>query len=196
MRAFLVSACLATSVSFADAVWTFPFTELGADWTADPSWTLDPTGGHYGSPPAGGVDWVYRTLSSGPMSFPDGLDSIRVEMWSGYDYSGYAMDGGSDISIEASLDTGPGAVAFIDIEDGYEGWNYGSYGESDSSIVSVSIPTGPGQPLTLSFEGGVNTYGEWYDVELYWTLWDMTITGYGEYEGLASRTWAQIKSCL
>lgn len=196
MRAFLVSACLATSIASADAVWTFPFIDLGAVWTVQLPWVMDATGGHYGSLPAGGANWTYKVMSSGAMTFPDGLDSIRIDMWSGYDYSGGAMDGGSDISIEASLDTGPGAVAFIDIEDGYSGWNWGSYSGSDSSAVSVTFPAASGQPLTLSFEGGVNAYGYISEVELYWALWDMTITGYGEYEGLAGRTWAEIKSCF
>lgn len=196
MRMLIVSACLVTSIASADAVWNFPFTELGAVWTVQTPWVIDTTGGHYGTPPAGGLDWTYRIMSSGTMSFPDGLDSIRIDMWSGYDYSGSAMDGGSDISITASFDAGTGPVIFIDVDDGYSGWNYGSYSGSDSSAVSMSFTAESGQPLALNFEGGVNGWGYMYDVDLFWALWDMTITGYGEYEGLASRTWAGIKSCF
>ena len=197
MRVFLILACLATtSVSFADAVWTFPFADLGAVWTLASPWVLDATGAHYGSVPAAGTGWYYNAMSSGAMSFPEGLDSIRIDMWSGYDYWGGAMDGGSFISMEASFDTGPGAVTFIYIYDGYEGWGWGSYSGSDSSAVSVTIPATPGQPLTLDFVCGVHTYGYLYQVNRYWALWDMTITGYGEYEELTRRTWAQIKGCF
>ena len=194
MKASLVLIVIACAVGAADTVWMFPFTELGADWTAGYQWEIDLTGGHYGDPLASvGTDWNYSTLSSGIMTLPGGVDSITVEFMSGYDYAGGVMDGWSYISIFAEVDTGTGSYTLIDITDGVSSMGYQTYSASDTTLVSQPLLISTGETMELNFTGGVDMGGDIYWVDLYWIVWDMIITGHGE-TSLNRTSWASIKS--
>ncbi|MFO8182751.1 MAG: hypothetical protein R6U39_01125 [Candidatus Aegiribacteria sp.] len=185
------------TVAGADEVWTFPFDELGAEWTVEGYWTITGTGGYTGSP--GSVKelrWTYSTMASGQMTLPEGIDSITVEMNSGYDYYGYAMDGGSQVSMEGLLSRNTDETyTLVDVADGVVTWDYASYSGSDTTSISQVVPIDPGDVIELEFTAGRNSYGYIYYVSLFWSLWDMTITGHGS-TGLSRRTWAGIKSSI
>ncbi len=185
---FLVSA-----PALADTEWTFPFTELEANWNSPSPWTIDATGAHYADPLNNELDWTYSTLSSGVMTIPENVTSITIEFMSGYDYYGYVMDGGSYISITATADTGALPISLVDVSDGISSFNYTSYEGSDTTLVSCVLPVQTGDDLELNFTGGIDTYGDICFADLYWILWDMIIIGHDD-SRLECITWAQIKN--
>lgn len=198
MHRLMMILAVVYAIAGADEVWTFPFDELGAEWTVEGSWTITGTGGYTGSPPAGGQGsrWILSTMASGPMTIPSGIDSVTVEMNSGYDYYGYAMDGASEVSMEAIVVRNSSEVyTLVDITDGVVTWDYQSYSGSDTSYVSRVVPIFAGDGIELEFTAGRNGYGYFYYVSLFWALWDMQITGYGG-TGLSRSTWAAIKSII
>ncbi len=183
-----------SSIVFADTVWTFPFSELGADWELEYPWVVNDTGAIY-STSYDDVDlaFVYRSFNSGLLTVPESIDSITIEFYSGYEYDGYAMDGGSYISISAEVDTGVAPYSLVDVYDGLDSYNYASYEGSDTTLVWCVLPYQTGDTFELDFTGGVYTYGYIAGVNLYWSVWDMTITGHGG-TSLNRYTWAEIKS--
>jgi len=124
---------------------------------------------------------------------PEGVDSITIELMSGYDYAGGVMDGWSYISILAEADTGTGSYTIIDVTDGVSSMGYQTYSGSDTSFVTQPLLITTGETLELNFTGGVDMGGDIYWVDLYWALWDMIIIGHGE-TSLARTSWARIKS--
>ena len=193
MKMYLVLTVITCAVCTADTVWTFPFTELGADWTNGYLWEIDATGGHFDEPLTSAVtDWWYSTLSSGIMTLPAGVDSITIEFMSGYDYSGGVMDGWSYISILAEADTGTGSYTIIDITDGVSSMGYATYSGSDTTLVTQPLPVSTGETLELKFTVGFDMGGDIYWADLYWVLWDMIIIGHSD-TSLSSTTWAYIK---
>jgi hypothetical protein len=194
VKTYLFLTAFACATCTADTVWTFPFIELGADWTVGYRWEMDDTGGHYGDPLAStGTDWNYSTLSSGFMTLPAGVDSITVEFMSGYDYAGGVMDGWSYISIFAEVDTGTGSYTLIDITDGVGSMGYQTYNGSDTTLINQPLLISTGETLELNFTGGTDIGGDIYWVDLYWIVWDMIIIGHGE-TSLSEISWARIKS--
>ena len=182
-----------STVCQAETVWNFPFTELGAEWVTENSWEMDATGGHYGPIKADEKDFSYFSFSGSGMILPVGIDSITVEFMSGYEYEGGVMDGWSYISILADADTGASPYIFLSIEDGVSSMGSGSYDGSDTTLISETFPILEGEVLNLTFTAGVDSGGDIYWLDLYWVLWDMVITGYGD-TSLSQTTWATVKS--
>lgn len=193
MKVYLILIVVVCAICTADTVWTFPFTELGAEWTCQTLWELDETGGHFDYPLTSACsDWWYSTMSSGIMTIPAGVDSITIEFISGYDYSGGVMDGWSYISILAEADTGTGSYTIIDIADGVSSMGYTTYNGSDTTLVTQPLPVSTGEILELKFTVGMDLGGDIYWADLYWVLWDMIITGHDE-TPIYSTTWAHVK---
>lgn len=194
MLILLLLVLLLAQVSPADETWYFPFTELGAEWTAEGGWTIDPTGGHYGyDREPGGTDWSYSRMYSGYMELPGSFDSLTIDWVNGYYYYGYAMDGGSEVSMQIEADTGMDPIALFSLQDGVNCWNYQSYTGSDTSSIAEGMSILPGDSLQLTFTGGTNSYGYIHYVDLDWSVWDLAITGH-DGTAVQRETWAGIKA--
>jgi hypothetical protein len=195
MKAITLILAMVPSLLYADTVWTFPFDELGAEWNLESGWNMSGTGFYTGSTGIeNGAKWIYCNATSGWMTIPAGYDSVTVEMSCGYDYYGYAMDGGSEVSIKGLAYTITDASYFlVDIDDGVVTYGYQSYSASDTTLISQTLPVGAGDQLSLDFTAGRNSYGYIHYVTLYWGLWDLTMIGHGD-TGLARSSWGELKT--
>ncbi len=193
---FLVTATLATlaGTAAAETVWEFPFEELGASWTTGFGWTMEETGGTFEvAKLRNGVDWIYHEFRSGTMTVPEGFDSLLIWSDQMYEYSGWAMDGGSHISMLAEAVLQGTSYEMMFVEDGVDCYNYQSYDGSDTTPIEYGLPAAPGYELELVFTSGLNGYGYMYDMALYWSLSNMTITGF-DGTPLRRSTWGALKA--
>ena len=55
---------------------------------------------------------------------------------------------------------------------------YATCNGSDTTLVTEPLLISTDETLELNFTGGVDMGGDTYRVDLYWALWDMTITGH------------------
>ena len=193
MKFAIILFVLICFTAFGDTVWYYPFTELGADWEFS-VWDSTATGLSYTGDIYGGyIDGV--TASSGDLTLPAGVDSFTVEMWSGYDHDGIVMDAGIDTELKATVYT-PNAHYTIFWETmSNSGWDRSSFYESDTTFVSETIQPDGDNTISLEFFTEMTGWGWLYEADLYWGLWDVTITGHEDTE-LSRSTWAGIKSCL
>jgi hypothetical protein len=194
MRFLGVILVLLTSMAFCDAVWEYPFTELGAVWEYNGNWGATADGPFYDHSMSGqyGQQSSFTTECTCMLTMPDWCDSVTIEMSTCFQHDGYTMDAGVESGMIIEFDLVRYDQIIYDRTDSHSTWDYMSFDVTDSESLFQTFDTSSSNDCEIAFSVYRSGYGYLWSTHLNWTLSDFTITGYGV-TSLESHTWASIK---
>lgn len=182
------------SAAMSDAVWEYPFDELEPQWTYGSNWSSGSTGPTFLNTLSGydgDMDATYQTTVL--LAFPEGCDSITVDMDIFWEHTGYTMDGGVSIATMVQADPFTGDLGLYYASDDQASWEYSSFYTSDSDSASGTIDLDPSLEGRIIFRAQMSGYGYIWSTQLDWEVSELTITGHGV-TALERNSWAAIKS--
>jgi hypothetical protein len=192
----LILSLSSVSLSYAEAVWYFPFSELGAVWTPGGNWAVGPSSLFVSESltgPPSGLDSsaVYCTIPAIPPSTRY-LTLMFSDDWS---MSGSCTGGWAYTLFEARFSINGGTFILMASEYGTTENPYtpGYYDDSDSRPITYPVFADSGDQVVFRFVSYVEGQATSFTASGIWTISNMSLVGHGTVD-LDPQTWGLIKS--